>query len=152
MKQFISWFISSAILIGTIIFIGSIFNRLGAKSDNSGIQLFFIIVIISLALIVCFFLFQKVYNVKEKFREELVKNQITQFIKQDLHIYQETKKSVKYLSDETLNKKYNNLKVAKGINRMVILAIEEELVERKIIPFSPEHEKMEAAKDFFNQA
>lgn len=59
--------------------------------------------------------------------------------------YQDAKNRFKYLSDEYLKSKYEEYQTT-GEEDVILLAIEEELVERGIINYSPMHEKLDLLK------
>jgi hypothetical protein len=83
---------------------------------------------------------------KEIINDRIYLSKETKEIKFSLNLYDEAKKSYRYLSDDTLKAKYetyNNTQV----NDMERLALEEELVERKLIPYSPMHEKIQKIKN-----
>jgi len=62
----------------------------------------------------------------------------------------ETKNSIKYLSNQTLLGKYSYFK-DNEIENIERMAVEEELVERGLIDFSPMHEKLNKLKEGFNK-
>lgn len=63
--------------------------------------------------------------------------------------YESAKDSFRYVSDDTLKEKYKEMK-DDGVEDMERLALEEELVDRGIIDYSPMHEKAQALKDKFS--
>ncbi len=76
------------------------------------------------------------YKEKKIFKENHIKS---------MSEYNEAKESFQYLSNETLLSKYDNY-MKENTNDMTRLALEEELVKRKLIAYSPMHEKMENIK------
>ena len=80
-------------------------------------------------------------------RKETLQNR--KIVEADLLKYQSTKNAIKYISNEQLKEIYEKL-VASKTEDMKRLAVEEELVDRKIIPFSPMHEKLQKLKQLFN--
>jgi len=79
------------------------------------------------------------YKEKKKYKENHIKSMTE---------YNEAKESFQYLSNETLLTKYDNY-LKNNINDMTRLALEEELVKRNVIEYSPMHEKMENIKNNF---
>lgn len=72
-----------------------------------------------------------------------ISNEATQ--RKNEHI--EKEKSFKYLSDEHLLEMYNSS--SNSLNPLEQLALEETLVDRKLIDFSPTHEKMQRMEKHF---
>lgn len=87
-----------------------------------------------------------VYDVtKEKINNKINEYNTSKTVNKDLNTYSESKHNFKYLSDENLLKKYEIFKSSNKFD-MERLALEEELVERKLIPYSPMHEKTDKIK------
>ena len=80
-----------------------------------------------------------VYKEKKKFKESYIES---------MGDYNNAKESYQYLSNETLLTKYSNY-LKENKSDMIRLALEEELVKRKLIEYSPMHEKMENIKKNF---
>lgn len=70
-------------------------------------------------------------------------------VKEAQQNYESAKDSFRYVSDETLRVKYKEMK-KEGVEDMERLALEEELVERGIIDYSPMHDKAQALKEKFS--
>ncbi len=95
------------------------------------------------------FVDSKVDSLKKKYtgRKETLKNK--KIVEADLLEYHSTKNSIRYISNEQLKEIYEKLVTSKTED-MKRLAVEEELVDRKLIPFSPMHEKLQKLQQFFN--
>ncbi|GAA5027868.1 hypothetical protein GCM10011506_15790 [Marivirga lumbricoides] len=89
---------------------------------------------------------QKIANSKlvktalKKIDKIKVERHSRQDIKKKMVEFAHSKEKFKYLSDETLKEKYRNKQVTSHIS---LLALEEELVNRDIIEYSPMHEKLD---------
>jgi hypothetical protein len=73
------------------------------------------------------------------------------YTRNQLSTYQKAKKDFSYLSDDTLIAKYDSDAPLDKDNLMFQLALEEILVERGLIKFSPLHEKMDAIENWLFQ-
>ena len=82
---------------------------------------------------------------QEKKEIEEIKNQT----RQNIITHKEAKSSFSYFSDERLLNLYD-ISIKSGKEDMERLALEEVLVERKLISHSPMHEKMHLLKQKFN--
>ena len=87
---------------------------------------------------------------KEVINERIDLAKKSKEIELSMNIYDEAKKTFRYLSDDTLKEKYETYNNSKT-NDMERLALEEELVERKLIPYSPMHEKIQKIKNNQNK-
>lgn len=83
-------------------------------------------------------------SVEKKIEEEQIKKEV----KSSIGAYNEAVHHFQFLSDETLIAMYNE-EIDKE-NKMEKLALEEELVKRKILKYSPEHEKINKLKSSFD--
>ena len=83
-------------------------------------------------------------NVKTKIVEAKQENELNQNIKNNLRTYDESKNSFQYFSDDKLLSIYKNYSNGLEHSDMELLALEEELVKRKLIDHSPMHEKLYA--------
>jgi len=81
---------------------------------------------------------QGIHEIKEK--KELKTN-----LRNSMNEYNEARESYQYLSNETLLSKYSSY-IKDDANDMKRLALEEELVKRKLIEYSPMHEKLDKIK------
>ena len=82
-------------------------------------------------------------NVSSQIKEKIEIKQTAQATQQSLNEYADAKNRFKYLSNEALLTKYKQFQEERK-DDMIRLALEEELVERKLISHSPMHEKLEA--------
>lgn len=91
---------------------------------------------------------------KDIFQENKIKSEQNRIVRKilneanqhkNLHI--EKKKSFKYLSNDHLLEMYNSSN--NRLNPMEQLALEETLVDKKLIDFSPTHEKMQKLEEHF---
>ncbi|WP_431130113.1 hypothetical protein [Flagellimonas flava] len=78
-----------------------------------------------------------------KAEQELNKN-----IKNSMNIYHDAVHRFQFLSNDTLKKKFE-AKDSEETNNMEQLALEEEMVKRGLLDYSPMHEKMEKLKGKF---
>jgi predicted PurR-regulated permease PerM len=89
-------------------------------------------------------------NLKDKFEQKKQENLLNENIKMSMREYQESKNSFQYFSDNKLLNIYEEFQNSTKHSNMEQLALEEELVKRKLIDFSPMHEKLYAInKEFF---
>lgn len=90
---------------------------------------------------------EKIQNIKDTVSEKNAGIEEIRQINSRAEEYELTKSRFQYLSDETLQEYYN--KKEGNESPFYMLALEEILVERKIIKFSPTHEKLEKMGKFF---
>lgn len=89
-------------------------------------------------------------NVKTKIEQKKQENVLNENIKMSIREYQDYKNSFKYFSDNRLLNIYDQFQSGLKKSNMEQLALEEELVKRKLINHSPMHEKLYAInKDIF---
>lgn len=89
-------------------------------------------------------------NIKIKLEEKKQENLLNENIKMSMREYQESKNSFQYFSDSSLLNIYEQSENETKNSNMEQLALEEELVKRKLIDHSPMHEKLYAInKEFF---
>lgn len=84
-------------------------------------------------------------NLYAKKQEEI---EIKKDVKKEEGKYQDAKNSFKYLSDGRLEEKYKYFK-AQNRKDIVLLALEEEMVNRGLLDYSPAHEKLDSIRDVF---
>lgn len=87
-------------------------------------------------------------NISEKFENKSLEQNLMNETQASLRNYQDSVHHFQFLSDETLISKYENIE-SRNLTKMEKLAIEEELVRRKLIKFSKSHEKIEKIKEIF---
>lgn len=78
-------------------------------------------------------------KIQEKTKERNQQKEFNENIKQNLAIYEESKNTFQYFSDEKLLEIHN---YSDKISSMEQLALEEELIVRNLIDHSPMHEKL----------
>ncbi|WP_186439165.1 hypothetical protein [Olleya sp. Hel_I_94] len=89
-------------------------------------------------------------NVKTKIEQKKQENVLNENIKMSIREYQDSKNSFQYFSDNRLLNIYDQFQSGLKKSNMEQLALEEELVKRKLINHSPMHEKLYAInKDIF---
>jgi hypothetical protein len=89
-------------------------------------------------------------NIKIKLEQKKQENSLNENIKMSMREYQESKNSFQYFSDNRLLNIYEQFQNGTKNSNMEQLALEEELVKRKLIDHSPMHEKLYAIdKEFF---
>ncbi|MCB0745808.1 MAG: hypothetical protein KDC67_18035, partial [Ignavibacteriae bacterium] len=89
-------------------------------------------------------------NIKVKIEQKKQENELNESIKMNMREYQESKNSFQYFSDNKLLNIYEQFENGTKNSNMEQLALEEELVKRKLIDHSPMHEKLYAInKEFF---
>lgn len=86
-------------------------------------------------------------NISSKLKDSKEKQEAIKSTKESLAIYNDAKKRFKYLSDETLFLKYD----VDMPDDMIKLALEEELVDRKLLPHSLMHEKLDSIMGKFKK-
>lgn len=120
----------------------------------------YVSIIFGFILIFIFFVLPIIQNVSDfsKNKIESIKTDIQDFKeKQDydnlINSYEQEyiscKRKFQYFSDETLNEMLINQKENDSL--YYLLALEETLVERKLINFSPTHEKLQKIEDYFKK-
>lgn len=141
--KIIIWIIVFVIVFSIIAYIVNTVESID-KIPAAGLVLLILAIVISVYLASKS---EKIYdNAKTKIIEIIEENKIVNTVKNDLNNYSEARASFKYLSSTTLLEKYSNYK-ENEVEDMKRLALEEELVERKLIDFSPMHEKMNRITD-----
>lgn len=89
-------------------------------------------------------------NIKVKIKQKKQEDRLNKNIKMNIREYQESKNSFQYFSDNKLLNIYEQFENDLKNSNMEQLALEEELVKRKLIDYSPLHEKIYAInKEFF---
>lgn len=89
-------------------------------------------------------------NIKIKMDQKKQENSLNENIKMSMREYKESKNSFQYFSDNRLLNIYEQFQNGTKNSNMEQLALEEELVKRKLIDHSPMHEKLYAInKEFF---
>lgn len=89
-------------------------------------------------------------NIKNKLEQKKQEISLNENIKMSMREYQESKNSFQYFSDNRLLNIYEQSQNGTKNSNMEQLALEEELVKRKLIDHSPMHEKTYAInKEFF---
>ncbi|MBU2905106.1 hypothetical protein KO529_09950 [Arenibacter algicola] len=83
-------------------------------------------------------------NLKVKIEQNKQENILNESIQNNMREYQESKNSFQYFSDDGLLNIYEQYQNGTKSSNMEQLALEEELVKRKIIDHSPMHEKLYA--------
>ena len=83
-------------------------------------------------------------NMKAKIEQKKQENELNESIKMNMREYQESKNSFQYFSDNKLLSLYGQFENGTKKSNMEQLALEEELVKRKLIDHSPMHEKLYA--------
>jgi len=83
-------------------------------------------------------------SVKVKIEQKKQENVLNESIKSNMREYQESKNSFQYFSDDRLLNIYAQFQNETKNSNMEQLALEEELVKRKMIDHSPMHEKLYA--------
>ena len=86
-----------------------------------------------------------VHNISQKIKEVKQDKEIVQQKVNSLEDYNDAKHRFQYLSDDTLVDKYKSY-FTNDIIDMERLALEEELVKRGILNYSPSHEKLEKVR------
>jgi len=141
--KIIIWIIVFVIVFSIIAYIANTEESID-KIPAAGLVLLILAIVISVYLASKS---EKIYdNAKTKIVEIKEENKIVNTVKNDLNNYSEARASFKYLSSATLLEKYSNYK-ENEVENMERLALEEELVERKLIDFSSMHEKMNRITD-----
>jgi hypothetical protein len=151
MKKIVITFIGLATAIITGFILNIIYSSFkGLNPVFASILAFSIIFVPMIVMIYSIdFVDSKVDSLKKKYtgRKETLKNK--KIVEADLLEYHSTKNSIRYISNEQLKEIYEKLVTSKTED-MKRLAVEEELVDRKLIPFSPMHEKLQKLQQFFN--
>lgn len=81
-------------------------------------------------------------KIKVKIEQRKENHELNKKIRTDISEYQELKNSFQYFSDNKLLNIYREIQDNKKNSNMEQLALEEELVKRKLITHSPMHEKL----------
>lgn len=82
-------------------------------------------------------------SISHQMKESIETKEAVKATKESTAIYGDAKNRFKYLSNDSLLAKYKEYQDSKEED-MIRLALEEELVERKLITHSPMHEKLDA--------
>lgn len=88
-------------------------------------------------------------NIKQKIEKKKQENSLNENIKMNMREYQESKNSYQYFSDINLLNIYEQFENGTKNSNMEQLALEEELVKRKLLSHSPMHEKLYAINKHF---
>ena len=88
-------------------------------------------------------------NIKQKIEKKKQANSLNENIKMNMREYQESKNSYQYFSDINLLNIYEQFENGTKNSNMEQLALEEELVKRKLLSHSPMHEKLYAINKHF---
>lgn len=91
-----------------------------------------------------------VKKLAQSIEQNKVDSDINRSIQNSMNNYKDAAHRFQYLSNETLMEKFENEQVNEADN-MERLALEEEMVKRRLIDYSPMHEKLEKLKDYFKQ-
>lgn len=89
-----------------------------------------------------------VQKVAKNIEEQKTERELNRNVQNSLNAYKDSVHSFQYLSNQTLLDKFQNEQQDKDDN-MVRLALEEEMVKRGLIEYSPTHEKIDKLKDYF---
>lgn len=81
-------------------------------------------------------------KIRVKIEQKRKEKELDYKIKSDIQYYKESKNSFQYFSDDNLLSIYEEFKSGTKDSNMEQLALEEELVKRKLIDHSPMHEKL----------
>ncbi len=81
-------------------------------------------------------------NVSKTIQEQKDNHKLNKNIRQSMNVYKDAKHRFQFLSDETLMEKFSNEK-PEDVDNMERLALEEEMVRRGQIKYSPMHEKLD---------
>jgi hypothetical protein len=144
MKQEIKIIIS---LVGTIIF-GVIANVNSSGAKTSGHYMGLVMVSIIVFFVINWLLGK--INDTEYIKEIQDQKELRSKVENDLNNYQELKNSFNYFSDERLLAIYKKFQL-EHIENLERLALEEELVKRRLIKNSPMHEKLYSIKNKNNE-
>lgn len=93
----------------------------------------------------------EVQNISEKIENKKNEIKLKNETKASLRSYENSSHHFQFLSDETLLSKYENIESG-SLSAMDRLALEEELVKRKLINFSETHEKIEKISQLFDNS
>lgn len=85
-------------------------------------------------------------NIKIRIEQKRLNNELNQIIESNIKEFQEFRSSFQFFSDEKLLILYQQFQDSNQSSNMEQLALEEELVKRKLITHSPMHEKIYAIK------
>lgn len=88
-------------------------------------------------------------NIKQQIEKKKQENSLNENIKMNMREYQESKNSYQYFSDINLLNIYEQFENGTKNSNMEQLALEEELVKRKLLSHSPMHEKLYAINKHF---
>ena len=88
-------------------------------------------------------------NIKQKIEKKKQENLLNENIKMNMREYQESRNSYQYFSDINLLNIYEQFENGTKNSNMEQLALEEELVKRKLLSHSPMHEKLYAINKHF---
>lgn len=83
-------------------------------------------------------------NIKGKIEQRKQENALNENIKMNMREYHDSKNSFQYFSDSRLLNIYDQFQNGIKNSNMEQLALEEELVKRKLLDHSPMHEKLYA--------
>lgn len=119
----------------------------------------YLMIIIGFIFIFIFFILPIIQNISdyskdkiESIREDIEKRKeethLISKIQKDEEVYQAHKRKFQYFSNETLLKIYETKKSNESL--YILLALEEILVERKLIDFSPTHELLHTILNNFS--
>ena len=147
------------IFIGGIVLGALIVGLLQDILPTDGIApLFIALIIFGASFMIVFFIVESfsekskkvAENIKVKKKKKKQENELNESIKMNMREYQESKNSFQYFSDNKLLNIYEQFENGTKNSNMEQLALEEELVKRKLIDHSPMHEKLYAInKEFF---
>jgi len=147
------------IFIGGIVLGALIVGLLQDILPTDGIApLFIALIIFGASFMIVFFIVESfsekskkvAENIKVKIEQKKQENELNESIKMNMREYQESKNSFQYFSDNKLLNIYEQFENGTKNSNMEQLALEEELVKRKLIDHSPMHEKLYAInKEFF---
>jgi hypothetical protein len=87
-------------------------------------------------------------NISTKSENQNKEGYLKKDVQQSITNYQDSANHFQFLSDETLLSKYENNETSR-LTEMEKLALEEELVKRKLIKYSAAHEKLDKISELF---
>jgi hypothetical protein len=110
-------------MVGTVVVMAIVFTLIGVGAEKSK---------------------EIAKNIKVKIEQKKQDNLLNENIQNNMRKYQESKNSFQYFSDDRLLNIYEQFQNGTKSSNMKQLALEEELVKRKMIDHSPMHEKLYA--------
>lgn len=152
-------FIASAAFVATFIAFIAVLTSidLDTREFPLGVTVVFAIVLIFVMIGASRFMSEKAVDVYDNTKEAAKKHaeetkgreEVRRLVAPAMQEYQDAARKYRYLSDETLLAEYEPY-VSGRKEDMQRLALEEQLVERGLIPYSPMHEKLNALGKHFS--